>query len=118
MTTEEKTQRETVIVEARTWMLTPYVHQARAKGAGCDCMTFIHETYIACGVIPREELPYYPKDWHKHQPDEKYLNGVLRYAHEVPTPQPGDIVLLRFCQAWAHGGIVINWPQLIHSSMR
>jgi cell wall-associated NlpC family hydrolase len=30
--------REAVIAEARTWLGTPWHHQASLKGVGCDCI--------------------------------------------------------------------------------
>ena len=33
----------------------------------------------------------------------------------VAEPLPGDIVLYKFGRCFSHAGIVIAWPQIIHS---
>lgn len=33
--------REAVIAAARSWLGTPYHHQASRKGVGCDCLGLI-----------------------------------------------------------------------------
>jgi NlpC/P60 family putative phage cell wall peptidase len=32
---------QTVIAEARTWLGTPWIHQAAMKGVGCDCIGLV-----------------------------------------------------------------------------
>ena len=112
----EDEQRAAVVAEARSWLGTPYHHEARVKGAGVDCLTLIAEVFERAGVLPRIEIPHYPHDWHIHNSDERYMAGVLRYGHEVERAQPGDIVLYRFGRCYAHGAIVVSWPgEIIHS---
>jgi hypothetical protein len=61
-------------------------------------------------------VPFYPQDWHLHRNEERYLAGVLEYCHEIDgPPRPGDIALFRFGRCFAHGGIVIAWPLIIHA---
>lgn len=127
-------KRTAVIVEARSWLLTPYRHAQALKGAGCDCAGFPRAVYVACGLIPKEYRPtYYPMDWHLHHghahscvgpeghdllscPEERYIQEVLRFASPVNEPSIGDFVLFQFGRAYAHGAIVIAWPSIIHSS--
>jgi cell wall-associated NlpC family hydrolase len=109
--------RVAVLAEAASWIGTPYQPAQRVKGAGggVDCLTFVAEVYERAGVVRRVEIPFYPADWHLHRDVERYVDGVLEYAREVETPQPGDVVLFRFGRCFAHGGIVIHWPRLIHA---
>jgi len=114
-------QRLAVIEEAREWLRTPYHHMARVKGAGADCLTLLAEVYEKAGVIPHVEVPFYPPDWNLHRDTERYLEGVTRFARELPyggdnpPPQPGDVAIFKFGRCFAHGAIVISWPQLIHA---
>jgi len=114
-------QRFAVIEEARRWLGTPYHHMGRVKGAGADCLTLLAEVYEAAGVIPHVEVPFYPPDWNLHRDAERYLEGLTRYACEVPAgddigpPQPGDIAVFKFGRCYAHGSIIVQWPQLIHA---
>ena len=38
---ENKTTRMDAVTEARTWLDTPFHHQASVKGSGCDCIGLI-----------------------------------------------------------------------------
>ena len=105
-----------VLAVARTWIGTPYHPGGRVKGAGCDCLTLLAEVYSEAGVLPRIHIPYYPQDWHLHRGAERYLEGLLRYSHEIETPpQPGDIALWKFGRCFSHGAIVSEWPRIIHA---
>jgi cell wall-associated NlpC family hydrolase len=110
--------RAAVVAEAESWLGTPYHAAQRVKGpaGGVDCLTFVVEVFERAGLIPHYEIPYYPQDWHLHRDVERYLDGVLERAREIPgPPQPGDIALFRFGRCFAHGGIVTAWPMLIHA---
>ncbi|MGH9523413.1 MAG: hypothetical protein ACRD3E_12875 [Terriglobales bacterium] len=131
-------QRQDIVREALTWERTPFRHQGKVKGVGCDCAMFPVAVYQLLGLIPPDYQPeYYPMDWHLHHGhhgpngrvwrgheghalegcgDERYLREVLRFAYGVDAPQPGDFVLYRFGRAYAHGGIVLAWPEIIHSA--
>ena len=91
----------------------------RVKGAGTDCLMMLAEVYEACGVIPHVDIPFFPPDWNLHRDAERYLEGVLQYAKEIPgPPQPGDVALFKFGRCFAHGAIVTVWPKLIHAFVR
>jgi cell wall-associated NlpC family hydrolase len=110
-------QRRLAVTElAREWLGTPYHHMGRVKGAGTDCLTVLAEVYEAAGIVPHIEIPFYSPDWHLHRDAERYLEGIMRYACEIPgPPQPGDVALFKFGRCYAHGAIVIEWPRLIHA---
>ena len=114
-------RRIAVIEQALGWLRTPYHHMARVKGVGIDCLTLLAEVYERAGVIPHVEVPFYPPDWNLHRDAERYLDGVMQYAREIPTvdnanrPQPGDIAVFKFGRCFAHGAIVVQWPRLIHA---
>ncbi|HZT87388.1 MAG TPA: hydrolase [Stellaceae bacterium] len=111
--------RERVVAEALTWLGTPYHHRARVKGAGVDCLMLLAEVYEAAGVIAHVEPAHYPPDWHLHRDVERYVEGVLHYAHEVAgPPRPGDVAVFRFGRAFAHGAVVLAWPRVIHAFVR
>jgi NlpC/P60 family putative phage cell wall peptidase len=101
------THADRIVAEARRWMGTPYRHQADILGLGVDCAMIMVRIFTALELIPAdiEPRPYSP-DWHLHRSDEKYLGWVQQYAHQVDTPQPGDIALFKFGRCLSHGGIV------------
>ena len=108
-------QQQAVVEEARSWLRTPYCHQGRVKGAGIDCAMILADVYHAVGLIPYIDPRPYPPDWHMHKSDERYLGWVHQYADRVQTPEPGDVVLYKYGRCVSHGGIVIDWPTIIHS---
>jgi cell wall-associated NlpC family hydrolase len=111
--------RAAVVAAARTWLGTPYHHMGRVKGAGVDCLMLLAEVYAAAGIVPHISIPFYPPDWNLHRDAERYLEGVIHYAHEVAgPPEPGDVALFKFGRCFAHGAIVVAWPALIHAFVR
>ena len=71
--------------------------------------------YQEAGLIGKVDIPHYPQDFNMHDPEETYLNGVLKYSHEVLYPKKGDIVLYKFGRKYAHSAIVVEWPTIIHA---
>ena len=46
---------EAIIAEARSWLGTPWHHQASLKGVGCDCIGFVRgvaKPFVGEVVIP------------------------------------------------------------------
>lgn len=103
---------------AFSWLRTPYVHHAKIKGAGADCLTLLAGIYEEAGLIGPVNIPYYPHDWHLHHAAERYLEGLLQYTHEVESPLPGDIILWKFGRCFSHGAIVVDYPKIIHAHIR
>lgn len=109
-------RRGKIVAEARSWIGTPYHHMGRVKGVAVDCLTFLAEVYERAEITPHIEIPFYPPDWFLHRDEERYAEGVLRYAREIASPpKSGDIALFRFGRCFAHGAIVTDWPMLIHA---
>lgn len=118
MTEEE--QREAVVAEAESWVGTPYHHIARIKGVGVDCATLSGEVYARAGIVPPQEIPFYPAQWFLHRSAELYMEHVQRYATEFNGPmKPGDLVLFKIGRCFAHGAIVTRsgWPNIIHADI-
>ena len=102
---------------AHEWEGTPYHPHAcvKGRGGGCDCLTLITCVYQEAGMLMHVKIPHYSPTFFLHRSEETYLEGVLKYSHEVQTPEPGDIVLFKMGRAFGHGGIVIKWPTIIHA---
>ena len=56
-----------VVVEARRWLGTPYLHQASECGVGADCLGLLRGVWR--GVIGPEPffMPSYSRDWSEPQ---------------------------------------------------
>lgn len=104
-----------IILEALTWLDTPYHHQGRVKGVGVDCAMILCEVFETVGMVPHIDPRPYPPDWHMHRSEERYLRWVEDYADRVTDPQPGDVALYQFGRTISHGAIVVNWPTVIHA---
>jgi NlpC/P60 family putative phage cell wall peptidase len=121
MSDEESRQRAAVVAEARTWLGTPYHHEARLKGIGVDCAQLLAGIFSAPSValIAPPQIPHYPPDWHLHRDAERYLGIILAHAREFDPPAagplPGDVVLWKFGRCFSHGAIVLAWPTVIHA---
>lgn len=83
---------------ARSWIGTPYRHQAATRGAGTDCLGLLrgiwHELY---GCEP-EPVPAYTEDWSEPEGAERLWAAARRHlvglGPEVPL-MPGQVLLFR-----------------------
>ena len=107
--------RACVVAEARRWIGTPYHHQADVLCAGVDCGMLLVRVYVDTGVVSPFDPRPYPVQWHLHRDDERYLGFLVDRGAEVETPQPGDIVVWKIGRAYAHGGVVVGWPLVVHA---
>lgn len=115
MSNEE--ERARVVAIAHSFLRTPYHHYGEVKGHGVDCLTLLSGVFTEAGLIEPVKLPKYSHQWHLNHSEELYLNGLLQYTHEVEIPLPGDIVVWKFGRCFSHGGIVIDWPTIIHAHL-
>lgn len=115
---DEAAQRAAVVRIAREWLGTPYHDMGRLKGIGCDCLTLIVEVYEEAGMIPHMEIPAYSPQFALHSSEEKFVEMLLGFGHEVTSPGAGDVVLFRHGRCFGHGAIVVAWPTIIHAYMR
>ncbi|MCW2283378.1 NlpC/P60 family putative phage cell wall peptidase [Rhodoblastus acidophilus] len=99
-------ERQSVVAEARKWLLTPYRHAADIRGVGVDCGMFIVRVFVDLGLTPPFDPRPYAPDWMIHRNEEKYLEFFNRRCRRVQEPRPGDIVLFRYGRSYSHGGIV------------
>lgn len=112
----ERVQRHNVVREATEWLKTPYISEARVKGVGADCAQFLIGVFVNCGLIDSFTVEHYPAGWHLHSNDERYLRDLTKYCGEISGPPlPGDVVAFHIKHAYAHAGIVVEWPRnIIH----
>lgn len=101
--------RAAIVEEARSWLMTPYVHLGDVKGVGTDCAMLLVRVYATVGAIPAtlDPRPYSP-EWYLHRDEEIYLSWLQRYAREVDEPGPGDVALYRYGRCASHGAIVVD----------
>lgn len=109
--------RAAVLRAAESWLRTPWAHNQCIKGdgGGVDCGRFIMASYDEADLVPSVELGEYQSDWMFHQSEERYLALIQERLDLVEVPKPADVVLWRFGKCFSHGGIVVEWPVIIHS---
>jgi len=86
-----------VVVAARGWIGTPYVHQAARKGAGCDCLGLLRGVWLEVVGQEPEAIPAYSMDWSEPQGEERLWQAALRHlsAKSLTDEAPGDVLLFR-----------------------
>lgn len=91
------TDAEAIVMTARHWIGTPYVHQAALRGAGTDCLGLIRGVWREhCGTEP-ESVPAYTPDWSEPQGEERLWAAALRNLLPVSEDaiRPGRVLLFR-----------------------
>lgn len=90
-------QRERIVAEARSWIGTPYRHQAAVKGAGTDCLGLIRGVWRATVGSEPEVVPAYTADWSEPAGREDLLDAGHRWllGKPVTAMEPGDVLLFR-----------------------
>lgn len=109
------TWRDDVLAAADAWLLTPWHHRARVRGAGVDCGQYIAAVFEEAGVLPHVEVPAYSADFMLHRSEERFLAYIETYFDAVDAPQPADVVMFRFGKCFSHAAVVVAWPRVIHS---
>ncbi|MBF9048242.1 peptidase [Rhodobacterales bacterium LSUCC0031] len=86
-----------VLVAARGWLGTPYVHQASCRGAGCDCLGLVRGVWReVLGQEPELAPPYTP-DWSEASGQERLWQAALRHLQPkvLGDAAIGDVILFR-----------------------
>jgi len=109
--------RSALLEEARSWIGTPYQHQASAKGAGCDCLGLVRGVWRALYGAEPELTPAYTPDWAERQGAETLLQAAQRHLTEVVIAAPGDVVLFRMDarSPIKHAAILDQDDHIIHA---
>lgn len=95
-TLSERTEQAIAI--ARTWIGTPYQHQACLKGHGVDCVGLIKGIYEELYEVKTREVVNYTPDWGDSNGNESLLKIARKYMRPV-TPgnvDAGHVVLMRW----------------------
>ncbi|NHK29590.1 peptidase P60 [Parvularcula flava] len=111
--------REEIVVAARDWLRTPYIHQASSKGAGTDCLGLVRGLWRELyGEEPEAPPPYTP-DWIERHGDERLLAAASRWMvlRNDGALVPGDVVLFRVVPGGPakHMGVLMGDDRFIHA---
>lgn len=86
-----------VVLAARRWIGTPYVHQASCRGAGCDCLGLLRGVWRDLHGAEPEPVPAYTADWSEASGEERLWAAAERHlvARPLPEAASGDVLLFR-----------------------
>jgi NlpC/P60 family putative phage cell wall peptidase len=111
--------RDAIVAEARSWIGTPYRHQASLKGVGCDCLGLVRGVWRAVLGDEPEAAPAYSPDWAEAGGTETLVAAAAR--HLVPVPleaiAEGDVLLLRWRDGLPakHAAILVAPDRFVHA---
>jgi hypothetical protein len=110
-----------------SWLGTPFLPKGRVKGpdGGVDCVHFIHEICVECGMIDVKHIPSnYTLDHARHSPHSLLLRWLLDAKepgkHLVLVPPlgrllPGDLLAIRTGLLDHHLAIALPCNRVAHS---
>lgn len=102
-----------IIAAARAWLDTPFRHQGRLRGVGCDCIGLVVGVAADLGIVTPDRPGY-----------SRHPAGILQAALDAaliaaPCPAPGRVLLLRWAGEPTHVALVGSHPAggltLIHA---
>ena len=108
-----------IVAEAMSWIGTPYRHQGRTKGVGCDCLGLLLGVWSAIyGGLPEQPGTYSP-DWAEAAGAERFLEAARRHCREKQPAEmtPGDLLLFRWKRGLPakHAGILMSPDRFVHA---
>lgn len=89
--------RAAILAEARSWIGTPYAHQASLRGAGADCLGLLRGIWRTLyGAEPEAPPPYTPH-WAERSGAEDLLAAARRRLVEIGRAEAGagDVLVFR-----------------------
>ena len=111
-----------VVAIARSWIGTPYLHQASLQGVGCDCLGLLRGIWREVYGSEPEAIPAYTPDWSEPQGAERLMAAADRHLRSVEAGPLtlGNVILFRM-RAGAvakHLGLISDagdMPKFIHA---
>lgn len=111
--------RDEIVRSAKSWLGTPYRHQASRKGVGTDCLGLLRGVWRELIGPEPQEMPPYTPDWAEALNEETLLQAARDHLVEIPlgTVRRGDVLLFRMGLGHPakHCGIVSGTDRLIHA---
>lgn len=112
--------RAQIVAEVRTWIGTPYLHQASLKGIGCDCLGLVRGVWRALLGAEPETAPPYARDWAEAGGVESLAQAASRHLVALDDPNaflPGDVLLFRYRERYVakHAAIVTAPDLMVHA---
>lgn len=108
-----------IVRAARSWLGTPYHHQASVKGVGADCLGLVRGVYREICGHDAEAPPPYSRDWAEANGIETMLEAAGRHLVPVPAASlgAGHVIVFRLSAGMVakHAAIATSPQTMIHA---
>jgi len=108
-----------IVAEARTWIATPYIHQASVKHVGCDCLGLVRGVWRELVGEEPQATPAYSSSWAEAGGRDRFRVAVQQYFDPIDkrSLKPGDLMLfrLRARSPAKHLGLFTGNSRFIHA---
>lgn len=110
---------ERIVAAARSWIGTPYVHQASLKGVGCDWLGLLRGVWREVMGAEPETPPPYSADWAEASGREAMAEAAARHLQPLALDRfkAGDVLLFRWRDGLPakHCGIATSGTAMVHA---
>ncbi|HXF89614.1 MAG TPA: NlpC/P60 family protein [Xanthobacteraceae bacterium] len=113
--------RTAIVAEARSWIGTPYHHQASVKGVGCDCLGLVRGVWRTLYGEEPEAIPPYSRDWAEAGRETLAEAAARHMRWSSPNRMlPGDVLLFALNERAPakHCAILTEPERMVHSYER
>lgn len=104
---------------ARSWIGTPYQHQASLSGVGCDCLGLIRGVWRRLYGSEPFMPPPYSADWAEATGEETLAEAARHHMQEISlaVASAGDVVMFRWRDNLPakHCGILTGPDSMVHA---
>jgi NlpC/P60 family putative phage cell wall peptidase len=111
--------RSRIVAETRTWLGTPYQHQASLKGVGCDCLGLVRGVWRGVIGAEPEGAPAYAPGWAEAANGEPLAEAAARHLVAIDCTEfaEGDVLLFRWRANMPakHAAIVTASDLMVHA---
>ncbi len=111
--------RSEIVALARSWIGTPYHHQASSKQVGADCLGLVRGVFRELFGHEPEVLPAYSPDWAEARGEETMISGARRHLIETAAEHaaPGDVLIFRYRHGLIakHAAIMTEPSKMVHA---
>ncbi len=107
-----------VIAAARSWVDTPYTHQASSLGNGADCLGVVRGVWRELYGSEPTTVPAYTPTWFKEGEADSLLTSTREYLIEKNSNHaPADVLVFRMVRRGPakHMGIVTAHNRFVHA---
>ena len=110
---------DAIVSSARSWLGTPWRHQASVRGLGCDCAGLIRGVGNELGLMDCREGAPGTEEFagYGRQPEpRRMLRALDRFmVRRRGEPHPGDVLLMRFDRDPQHLAILTDEGTIVHA---